>query len=235
MKKEKILPLIFHFDLSFEPFQLILKKNIVDTKGNFITESIKNSKSKSNLNEVNYSQNSEIDADLEDSFGKLMFTQYRIRFAYQRAFQSQKTKSLSLLIRGLIFSLILGIAVILFTGIFFSNYFVSRIEDQRKSHPLENFINSYLSILDIILIQELNQIRIDIQPVLGEGVFDSITSNQEMLSKDILNFSNDFRSELDKWILRGIKSLNELQSEIILQAHQGVNVQEIFFYLFNLR
>jgi hypothetical protein len=159
----------FAIDLSFRSlvrvFPAYLKKKIVDTKGNFITEIAKNKELSVNSISTNVSDDSELDVDLETFLGKLVVTQHRMRVAYQRALNSYKAKSSIYLTRGLFFSLILGVGVVLFAGIFFSNYFSSRLGDEKKSILLEHFIDSYLSVLNAILLYELNQTNMSGQPV----------------------------------------------------------------------
>jgi flagellar basal body-associated protein FliL len=220
----------FPFRSLIRKYPAYLRKKIVDTKGKFIYESSIqiNSSQRSSSNQNSSSTTEEIDPELEKQLTKSLFTQYRMRMACQRAFKSRKSKTSVFLIQVLFFSLILGIGVILFTGFFFSPYFSSGVEDLKNIYPLEHFLDSFLSTLDIILIYELNQTKINNQSVIDEGFLTKIRNNEGHLSNDILNFSNDFISELDKCILSGIRSMNELENGIITQSLKGIDVNRYF-------
>lgn len=99
---------------------------------------------------------------------------------------------------------------------------------------LKNFIDNFLTSLDIILILTLNQTtrnQSDInitEPVLDEGVLEKMRENEGFMSNEIVNFSNDLIFESRTRIINGIQSINELLNEIISQAQSGVNVYQNF-------
>jgi hypothetical protein len=123
---------------------------------------------------------------------------------------------------SLIFCFLCGIGIFLFLVLFFNTYFDSRTRDIGRYIPLESVLDNYLTSLDLIFIHILNSSS---ENNFSQTTFKEISKNEGFLSNEIVSFSNDFVEESEKWILKGIKSLNQLMDDFVLLASQGFNVR----------
>jgi hypothetical protein len=79
-----------------------------------------------------------------------------MRVAYQWAFEERKFQFLLYLTWSLIFSLIFGIDLIIFIETLFSDYFTFRIQGLNEFIPHEQFIHSFSTLMDIIMLLTFN-------------------------------------------------------------------------------
>jgi hypothetical protein len=204
-------------------FPHYLKRNIIDLKGKIILDAESKKKSSGSQHSINTmaSFQIEIDPEHEDILGKICFSYHRMRLAYQRAFEGHNSKFSNYLRWGLIFCFLIGIAMSLFMSIYFSNKFIESSSVLNEFIPLENFVISYLTSLDMLLIQQLHSIS-----SLEESVLKQIKKPDGFLSEAIPNYSNDFNIEMDRWILVAMQSITDLLHILVVQATNGISVHK---------
>jgi hypothetical protein len=122
-----------------------------------------------------------------------------MKLAYQRAFEGLRSKNFNYFQYGQILSFLVGIAISLFMVIYFSNELVPKSSNLNEFVLLEEFITSYLTSLDILLIQHLESISF-----LEDGILEQIKDRQGFNVRNKNNYSNDFTIEPDQWILAAI-------------------------------
>jgi class 3 adenylate cyclase/PAS domain-containing protein len=226
----------FTRDLSFESlmrtFPRYIKKQIIDSQGNFLTSKIHHQYEVSSNNQESQNQSiftNDLPPESEDRIGKYCFNQHRLRLAYQRALQYQHFNSLFYFRYGLFASFLLGIAIVLFISIYVSVIFSNRALVLGGFIPLEDFIVGFVDAANMIMIQQLHStLRID------EDVFTQIQKPVAFISSTVANFSGDFSDESDRWTLSSIAAINRLLNHISSQAENGVNISQEYPYFVQL-
>ncbi|KAK8890252.1 hypothetical protein M9Y10_035024 [Tritrichomonas musculus] len=167
----------FNVDMAFrlfvKTFPEYLKKNIIDTKGNYIRNNKKPAGGNNSVSSANSSKNSFnstassssiLDGQVEEEIGKSLITQSRIRLALQHSTETKKANKLAPLIFVSIFLFALGLGFALFIFIYFKNFFDDR-ERQMTRIEMVNKIQLYTYSAATMILYKwgnyTNQIKID--------------------------------------------------------------------------
>jgi hypothetical protein len=96
-----------------------------------------------------------------------------MKLSYQLGFEGLRSKYFNYLQYGQILSFLVGIAISLFMVIYFSNELIPKSSNLNEFVLLEEFITSYLTSFDILLIQHLESISF-----LEDGILEQIKNPQ---------------------------------------------------------
>lgn len=134
----------FNIDMSFRlfvrTFPNYLKKEIIDTKGNFIHTAKKQISGSSSASASNSKQSSTlqssitsmIDGQIVEEIGKSLITHSRIRLALQHSTETKKANTLPSVIFVTVFLFILGLVFAAFIYIYFINFFQNRSRSMKR-------------------------------------------------------------------------------------------------------
>jgi hypothetical protein len=222
----------FVVDTSFrslvKSFPAYLRKHILDVKGKFIFETSleKGSRSPAKIPTGNSSEGEkdELDAESENQLGKSSFSNPRVRLAFQRFFEGKRAMNSVYLKYGLIFALIIGIGVLLFVSLYFYFHFDNRIDDITKFTPLQEFVDSFLMPMDMIMLRIFN-----LSNEFSTSVFSRISADNGFIKDNeisAVNLSRDFIETSHQSIEDSVNSLGQLMDKIISQSIHGINVHE---------
>lgn len=124
----------FHHDTCFRHFvrnfPKVLKKKVMDVKGNMIGEKVNNNKSHNSSKGSNQitstSTLTSIDSKIEEEIGKSLVTSFRLRYALQTVTENKRAKISTVLISYILFDLVVSLTITIFIFVFYHRYFDER-------------------------------------------------------------------------------------------------------------
>jgi len=206
-----------------ETFPQYLKRKVVDHKGNFVGNNPKGPNPKSDQSESNSLTNDEyMDAEVEESIGKQLFDQTKLRLSLSRALFNRKPNSNKYLHN--VFSIVLlTIAIVLSVYLLFS---YSIIESKK---------NMFLQLFYLLKSRNDNSLS-GASLLLHYCEKTGRLSNYSLIEKEMINEShiNQYIGVPDnslnlslKWIKYSRVNFHELLSQIAIMSTNGIIIPEV--------
>ncbi|OHT14154.1 Adenylate and Guanylate cyclase catalytic domain containing protein [Tritrichomonas foetus] len=209
-------------------FPGLLKKNIVDTNGSFVSKKNKNkgsSASSSYNNNVGASQAtlSSIDAAVEEGIAKSLISHARTRLALQMSTKTKKARGIIRMWYVTLWTLIATLISTMFAFIFFYPYFNHRLNDVNRIELANHIHSSYYS-SDFALLM-----------VMAEklGIFDltALYNSIGDVDNDILEYQyfsvEDWEHEAIYHNVQAQNYYEKFLSSIAELSHQGIDIYEL--------
>ncbi|OHT00099.1 Adenylate and Guanylate cyclase catalytic domain containing protein [Tritrichomonas foetus] len=226
----------FVVDISFRSliraYPMYLKRNIVDTRGNFtINKTAKTgSQSSSSLGNSQMSTGTidgELDIEIEEQLAKINFSHHRARLAYQRSLADRKSPNSQRLKGTAVWILLFGTAIFVFLFAYFYSFFQSRSEDLRRQYVLNRSRYGFDVALLSMIFQWLRYYKaIDDKSFAMYARVNETNINGLKLEYGTYNQSNS-------WTIEAINSLDEFITQVVNLAAAGHDVYTIMSGMIN--
>ena len=231
----------FIYDVSFRSliraYPMYLKKNIIDTRGNFIRNKAVSGNASTNSSSNLNSQMStgtidgELDIEIEEQLAKISFAHHRVRLAYQRSLQDRKSINTNRLKYSIFWALLLGVIVLIFTFFFLFGIFDQRAKDLSSQFKLNQARYGYDGALATMVFAWLN-VTDAIDSDFWEFLMDP-ANDENAGTPYSLNIHSGPFNDTTKWTVFSSDALNEFMEGVVESASLGGDVYSIMSAVIN--
>ncbi|OHT07620.1 Adenylate and Guanylate cyclase catalytic domain containing protein [Tritrichomonas foetus] len=227
----------FIVDISFrsliKAYPMYLKRNIVDFRGNFThlkaTGAHGSSASSSNANSQlsTGTIDGELDLEIEEQLAKTNFNHHRVRLAYQRSLVDRRSPNSQRLKCSAFWTLFLGLAILIFSFVFFYSIFDSREFNLERQFTLNQARYGYDAAFANLIFYWIKHY----------GGIDDDTwkkmSEHETSTQYGINLEVGARNDSIKWNVFGTDALSLFMDSVVDRASKGDDIFNIMGALIN--
>lgn len=195
-----------------------LKRNVMDVKGNFINKTKRSGSESSSQRSSEVSSNTisgELDPEVEENVSVTLFSQHRLRIAFQRSLENKKSKYSTPLKLSAVFTLFLLAAFLIYFYIYYSKRYQKRQINLESAHILGK-VRVGLDISVVTLLMKWG----DENHLFSEAFKEEVHSTEDLS----INTKNDPIDEALKWVFYGVSSLTNFMSALVTMGSQGEKV-----------